>query len=283
MITSEGKNHIRRYLAGYVPVMVQSVAFGIGNRAESLSDTALHLETAQSQINLTTYDFATNKLVYKSPIPDEYEGMIYEVGLYSMASDPNSTEFSSRNLTTFDSATEEWVNAVDDTFAVFVSTNTRVGADSLSATPALSTTYTAALRNLELDLSGYSASDGLSFAYNVGNANTSNIRIRFLTDTSNYYEFSLGAQTAGYKITQVLKGSAVVTGVPSWENITQIHILTTSGAAGASAVSFDAIRIEDKDTINLDYILVARKVLSAPVTKIDGMAQDIEFSLDVTL
>lgn len=283
MLTSEGRNHIRRYLAGYVPALAQSIAMGVGNRAESISDAALQLEVASSEVNLTTYDFSTNKLVYKAPIPEDFSGTIYEVGLYSLTENPNTTESGSRNLSTFDSAAEDWINTADQTDAIFTTTSTRVGADSLLHDPAASASLTTALSGLEIDLSKNSAADSFTFAFNVGSANTSSVRVRFLTDGSNFYDFNLGAQTAGYKMIERTKGSATVTGVPSWENIAEIQVTTTSGAGGSSSVSFDAIRIEDKDTINLDYVLIARKVLAAPVTKIEGMSQDIEFSLDVTL
>jgi hypothetical protein len=281
MITFEGKNHIKRYLAGFVPAIAQSMTFGIGNRAENASDIALHLETTKSTLNLTSYDFANNKLVYKASIPEEYIGKIYEVGLYSLPSDPAAGDYASRALTTFDSATEEWLTG--GVASTYTTTNTRIGTDSLSQTPAASASATTVLSNIALDLSGYSAADSFTFAFNVGNANTASIQFRFLTDTGNYYTTTLGAQTAGYKIVEVTKGSFVATGAPNWGNITQIWVVTTSGAGGASAVDFDAIRIEDKDAASLDYILVARKVLATPVTKIAGMSQDVEFSLDVTL
>jgi hypothetical protein len=155
----------------------------------------------------------------------------------------------------------------------------------MSHTPAASATMTDALRNLAFDLSGYSSSDGMTFAFNVGNANTNSVTFRFLTDAANYYSFAITtqAQTSGYKIVEVQKGSATVTGTPNWANITEIQVLTNSKASGASAVDYDAVRIEDKDSQNLDYILVARKVLASAVTKVDGMAQDIEFSIGVTI
>lgn len=286
IITSEGKNHIRRYLAQYVPSIAQSIAFGIGSATESLADAALQLEVARSTINLISYDFANNKLIYKASIPDDYVGQIYEVGLYTLDLDPAAGEFGSRNLTTFDSATEDWVDPADGvTLPTFNNTATRVGADSMLHNPAASATMTDSLRNLTIDLSGNSSSDGLTFAFNVGNANTNSVAFRFMTDASNYYTHTITtqAQSSGYKIVSVDKGSATVTGAPDWANITEIRVITTSKASGASAVNFDAIRVEDKDVGSLDYILIARKVLASPFTKIDGMAQDIEFSLDVSL
>jgi hypothetical protein len=161
----------------------------------------------------------------------------------------------------------------------------RIGIDAVSQTPALSTTQTDQLANLTLDLSGNSAADSFTFALYVGNTNTNQCVVRLMTDTSNYYSFDLGTgvQTAGYKIITATKGSATVTGTPNWNNITQIRVVTTSKATGASAVAWDAIRIEDKDSINLEYVLVARSVLASPVTKVDGQAQDVEFALDFTV
>lgn len=283
MITTEGKAHFKRYLAGYIPVVAQSIALGIGSRAESSGDIALQMETAKAPINLTSFDFVNNKLVYKAAVPDEYVGKIYEIGVYSLDSDPAAGEFSSRTLTTFDSATEDWVNPSTQAAWTFGTTSTRVGNDSLLLVPAASASATAALQNIALDLTGYSAADTFNFAFNVANANTSAVRIRLMTDSSNYYDFNLGSQTAGYKIIETTKASATVTGTPNWSNITQIQITVTSGAGGASSVEFDSIRVEDKDSLSLDYILIARKVLVTPVTKVAGMAQDIEFTLDVTL
>lgn len=283
MITTEGKNQIKRYLAGYESAIARSMAVGVGARAESLTDAALHLETTRMPVSLNFYDFINEDLVFKATVPADYEGQIYEIGLYSLLDAPSSAEYASRTITTFDSATEQWVSPSDQTIATFGTTSTRVGADSLLFTPAASTTTAYALQNIYFDLSGYSSSDSFTFAFNVGNANTSDIVIRFMTDTSNYYSFSLGAQTAGYKITEVTKGAAVATGTPSWQNISQVQVLVTSAIDGASSVELDAIRVEDKDSVSLDYVLVARKVLAVPETKEAGVPHDIEFRLDVSV
>lgn len=282
MLTNEGKNHIRRFLAGYTPLLAQSVAVGIGNRAEVATDAALQLEVARSQIESTYYDFVNNDLIFKAAVPTEFSGKIYEVGIYSLETDPSSGEFSSRNLVTFDSATEDWAKS-DGSYSDYATANARVGDDALTISPAASGSITNYLKEIELDLSGYSSADAFVFAYNNANSDTSSLRFRFLTDATNYYDFILTEQTAGYKIVEVTKGSAVATGVPSWTNITEIQVTVNSGAGGAAVVDFDAIRIEDKDAAALDYILVARKVLATPVTKLAGVAHDIEFPLDVTL
>ncbi len=232
---------------------------------------------------MTSFDFVNNKLVYKASIPEDYLGKIYEVGVYSLETDPASSEFSSRMLSTFDSATENWVNASTLAFATFGTTSTRIGADSLLMAPAVSTSLTYALKEIELDLSGYSAADTFNLAFNVAGATASIIRFRFLTDASNYYDLSIADRTIGYKIVEMTKGSATVTGTPNWSNITEIQVAVTSPAGTPTSVEFESIRIEDKDAANLDYILIARKVLPTPITSIQGQAQDVEFTLDISL
>lgn len=286
MITTDGKLHIQRYLAGYVPAIAQSMVFGTGDRAEALGDIALHLQTTQSTINLVYPDFVSNKLGFKATVPDSYVGKVYEVGLYTLAEPPVSIDYGSRLLTTFDSASEDWLDTTSGLYAAFGSTSTRIGADSLLHTPALSSTTTSSLSGMQIDLYANSSADSFTFAFNVANANTNQIVFKFMTNSSNYYSFTLASGTvgtAGYKVIELTKGSAVVTGAPSWDNITEIQVSTTSKASGASSVEFEAIRIEDKDSQNIDYILVARKVLSTPVTKVTGQPLDIEFTMDITV
>jgi hypothetical protein len=282
MITNEGKLQIKRYLAEYVTSIAGSMVFGIGTVAEAADDTALQLEIDSSPINLVSYDFVNNQIVYKAEIPETYEGKIYEVGIYSLESDPTNAEYASRLITTFDSATEDWEDSTG-TPATFGSTSTRVGSDSLLFAPTANASTTFNLNEIELDLSGYSGADRFVLAYNVANTNTTQITLRFYTDTGNFYAASLGSQTAGYKIITIPKSTFVVTGTPSWENITKIQLVVTSGSGGASSVEFDAIRINDVDSPITDYVLVSRKVLDAPVTTIAGMAQDMEFRVNLTV
>lgn len=229
MITLDGKVHIKRYLAGFVPSICQSIAFGIGGKSEVNTDTRLQFEIDRSDLTLVSYDFVNNKLIFKANIPDDYLGKIYEVALYSLPENVAAGEFGSRLLTTFDSATEEWVDAGTLLPSTFASTNARVGADSLRQTPGASTTKTDTLQAVNMDLSGYSAADQFSIAFNAGNANTSTVKVRFLTDTSNYYEVNFGTPTASaYNFVSVNKGAASATGTPDWGNITEIRVLTTS-------------------------------------------------------
>lgn len=278
MITNDGKLLIKRYLMGAESAIARSLALGVATNAEASTDTSLGFEVIRGDIYLVSYDFNLDRLVFKATIPSEFAGIVYETALFTLQSNDLANGYPSRALATFDSDTEDWSNAT------FTATAARIGADALVHTPATSTSVTSALTNLALDLSGYSNSDQMRFAYNVGNANATLIRFRFMTDASNYYDFTMASPgTAGYKTTSVNKSTATVTGAPNWGNITEIDVTTTSGAGGAASVTFDGIRIEDVDTQNTSYVCVARELLAAPFTKVAGTSLDIEFSLAVTI
>jgi len=283
LITLNGKTHIKRYLAQIVPSIGRSIAFGVGGAAESVSDTKLGFEVGRSQVRIVSYDFTTDKVIFKAEVDSLFGGTIYEVALFSSNAADNNGQFGSKIITTFDQARDSWVDASTSVAASWVSTNTRIGSESLSQTPSASTTKTDLAAGMFLNLSGYSGSDKFVFAYFVGNSNTSNIKFRFGTDAANYYEFALGAQTAGYKIIEVAKSAATVTGTPSWGEITEMRVSTTSSGVGASAVNFDGVRIEDVDSSSQDAIMVSRELLSTPFVKVEGRVQEIEFSLDVSV
>ena len=276
MITTEGKQHVRRYLANYVPNIAEAIAFGIGSASETSTDKSLQFEVGRVDVSLYDYDFVNDAIIFKGSVPDEFVGKVYEVAIYSQFDDATAGNYGSRIITTFDSATEDWSNPA------YTNVNTRIGIDSLNHTPALSTTTTSVLANQAFDFSGYSGSDEFLFAFNCANTNTASIVFRFKTDASNHYAYTVTNPSSGYSIVAATKGSLTVTGTPNWATITSVEVATTSKAAGASNVELDGIRIEDRDAVNLDYTLVARNVVS-PVTKLDGQSQDIEYALDVTL
>lgn len=281
MLTINGKNHIRRYLAQYVPNIAAAMAFGIGTRTAVGGDFALQFETLRAEINSIVYDFANNKLIYKATIPADFGGTINEVGLYTLFEDPKANGAGTKVLTNINDG-EGWTLSASTTPSTFTTTGALIGTNGLSQAPIASANRLDSLSNISLDLSGYSGADFISVAVNIGNGNTSAAAVRFKTDASNYYSFALPSVTAGYKIVDFLKSAASVTGSPDWSNITTIEFSTTSGA-GTSAVTWDGIALLDTDTANLDYTLVARKVLVSPIVVPSGQSQEVEFSVDVSL
>lgn len=277
MITTDGKLHIKRFMAKQVSDIGKSIAVGLGPKSEQVGDTALQFEIARSEINLISYDFVNNRIVFKASIPQELAGKIYEVGLWSSSSNSAAGEYTSRLLTSFDSNSEVWSTGS------FQIANARIGIDSLRLTPATSATVVTSITDVFMDVSGNSGVDKFSIAYYNSNANVANFKVRFKTDSGNYYTLTVTSPSTGYQISTVNKSAAVATGTPSWGMITQIDVEVVAGAGGSASIDFDGIRIEDIDTINPDYVMVARELLVSPLTKVEGRVMDIEFSLPVSI
>lgn len=285
MITTSGKSHIKRYLAGYVPAIAGSIALGIGSTAESLLDANLQFEFVRSDVRLVTYNFATNKLIFKTTIPDSLAAQIYEVAVFSSTSDNTGVAYGSRLISTFSQVDESWRKLSNDTPVSYAVTGSRIGNDALLHTPVASASETSYLRNLNFDFSQNTAADKFTIAFSVINANTSSVQLKLMTDASNYYSYTFSSAevgSIGYKVLSRTKATATVTGAPNWSQITELQLVTTSTAGGQSDVEFDGIRIDNPNDYGLDNILVARKVIT-PVTKVAGQPQDLEFSLDINI
>jgi hypothetical protein len=277
VITTKGKQHIKRYLAHQVGDIARSISIGAGALAENVAHTALQFETGRADIILVSYDYVNNKIVFKTTLPQEMSGKIYEVAIWSQNQSTSAGEFTSKLLTTFDSAGEVW------SAGSFQTDNARLGIDALRFTPAASATVVGALNDLFIDLSGNSGADQFSIAYYNGNANVANFKVRFKTDNANYYTIQVTSPATGYQISTVAKSAATATGNPSWASISTIEVEVVAGSGGAAAIDFDGLRIEDTDTIDPNYVMVAREVLVTPVTKVAGRVMDIEFNLPVTV
>lgn len=185
-------------------------------------------------------------------------------------------------LLTFDSDSENWLVASTNDPASYVSVNSRIGLDSVRVDPPASTNEGVKLSEVNFDLSSYSGADKFIFAYQC-NSWVDNIKFRFHTDNTNYFQFETGVQTSGYKITEFNKSDATASGSPSWESITEVRVYVFATSGGTAQVDLDAVRVEDIDTINPDYAMVARELLTTPVFKEAGKVLEVEFGLGVTL
>jgi hypothetical protein len=137
-----------------------------------------------------------------------------------------------------------------------------------------------------LDFSQYSANDVFTFTTIWDTNKPTSIEIRFVSDSSNYYAYNvpvtdiLHTTTSTYRVASIAKSLWVATGAPSWSMITSIEVIA-GRTSGASNLYLDGIRIDDTDTINSDYSLVSRSVLTTPITKLTGSEMDIEYYVDV--
>lgn len=283
MITTEGSIHIKRYMAGWVPSIALSMAFGVGSSPEVATSRQLDFEVGRSDIELVGYDFVQDKLVFKATLDEGFDASLYEVALYSLESNISSGEYGSRLLTSFDSASETWMQGASP--ATYTTDNTRIGADSVTVAPNASGTITVTQTDVIQNLSGYSAADEFNFAFYCSNGNANSIRFRFKTDASNYYDVTVPAApiTTGFNQVSIAKGTAAAFGTPTWEFITSVEVAVTAKSTGSVVVNLEGIRIEDKDSVASDYVMVARSVLALPFDKVAGRIQEIEFPLGVTV
>lgn len=283
MITTQGQIHIKRYMAGLVPSIGLSMAFGVGQKAENAADTILQFEVGRSDIELVSYDFIQDKLVFKATLDEGFDATLYEAALFSLETNSGAGQFGSRLLASFDSVTESWWQA--SATATYTSTNTRIGADSVTVSANTNGTVSVNMPNTFLDLSGYSAADEFNFAFYCADANTSSIAFRFYTDASNYYTITVpsSSMATGFNAVRFAKGTATVTGTPNWGTITNLEARVSAKATGATVVNLEGIRIEDMDTPAPDYVMVARSLLALPFDKVAGRIQEVEFPLGVTV
>jgi hypothetical protein len=280
MITENGKVYIKRYLAQEVTSIARSIGFGIGQNSESSADTRLQMEIERADVTLVSYDYVNDRIIYKAIIPDYFAGTIYEVGLFSLPESSTNGVNSSQIISTFDSYSELWTNSGGA--STFDSTNARVGEDALRQVASASSTATDTLADIVLDLGNYSGADAFSIALDAS-TNVSSVKVRFLTDSSNYYEVNFGPQASGYRFATAPKGSATATGTPSWSDITQIKVITTATSGGSATVDLDALKIESILSTEADDIMIDRRNLTVPFVKEEGMSQEIEFFLNVNI
>ena len=278
LITTNGKVAIQRYLAGISGHFGRSIRLGIGATAAAVGDTALEFEVANTPVYLVSPDFTNTALIFKGRLDAGPPLNIYEIGLSSAQQD-NSLGYGSRVIFQFEQ-NEAWSTPTN---VVWTTGSARFGSDWLRFQQPASQSATSTLTDLALDFSGYSDNDIFKLAYNPQTSFTSSIVLKFATDASNYYTYTINTPSIGFKVAQFTKANFVATGSPSWANITSASITVTSTGGGGGQTDFEGLRIDDKDTYVESEILVSRYVPAAPVAKISGQPLDIEYTLDLTL
>lgn len=271
LITTAGRKAIIDYMAGYNQSLAGAILLGIGTTAANVADKALALEVHRVPVDLSSADYANNAVVFKGKVSAEKEFTVYEAGIQTLYGSGGQSE--SQLLLDFNADTDLW------SVGTFSATNSRLG-QALNVTATASTTTTTSLSGIFYDLTPYSDSDQFLFAYRANNAFVSTLVIRFKVDASNYYSYSIAAPSSGvYTITSFNKSAVSTTGTPSWANINSVDILVTATAGGTASIDLDALRIEDRDSVREDNVLVSRSVLGSPVVKTLNIPLDVEYSI----
>jgi hypothetical protein len=296
IITKFGKRFLTNFIAGNVAFDSKDMALGIANNldyAVSASNSRLGFEFYRLPISYGGIDIQSDgsggfnySVIYKTTIPQDVAGIVKEVGIYpGLRSSVNN--YDDKFLTDFEDNTLWTLSSDGVTFPPIVtSNNPRIGKYLVQMSTSGSSSsiqYNTSVNNL--DISGYSVNDTLSFAFYEADANLANIKIRFYSSATDYYEAQVtGDGSAGNRIKPVALGTMLNNPInnPDAKAISKIGIVVTSDSGGSTSVYFDGIRINDEDTFDPSYGLISRSSLTTPLNKLAGRQVDIEYRLDLS-
>jgi hypothetical protein len=269
MITTAGKTIIKQFFGGETGRIGGAIALGVGATAATLADSRLSFEATRAQVTAVSSDLANNRIVFKATIKPGLIGTIYEAGLYQAVSGIDRSKalsLLSRNA---------WTNGT------MVTTNARIGVNTVKVDAAASQTTTASVTNLSQNLAGFSGADTVAVAF-FASANVSAVKLRLGNDASNYYQWNFATPAAGYNIVRGTFTSATIVGAPNIASINYAAFVPTATAGGAASVYLDGVNVEDNTSV-FDNFLVVRNVLTVPKVIDTSIPTDIELSLGITV
>lgn len=288
IITSEGMNIIRSYLAGFIPVWSGAIAIGsMNSTSPSTSDSALDFEVARIPVSLISID--GNEIIIKGSLAADFQADIYELGIYPSLSNSTSAGYDDKLLL---NGNESWFNTSDSTALASsnFSENGRVGYRNLIFNSSAKNVYAEAASNIR----GYSALDSVSMLYETNSTgNNQTLRLTFYdnqlpTAGTKYYDFTLNGSSNGYKKIETLLGNFTETGNFNGEVVRMG--LSCSAVTGSATFHFDALKINDEDETNPNFALVSRSLIGVQngtsstdyVAKPGGIEIDIEYRMEVS-
>jgi hypothetical protein len=283
MITKFGKRFLANFVAGNSSFSSKEMAIGIATGTEyALSDTnsRLGFEFYRVPIRVGGIDIDSSvspvkyTVIYSATLPTNIAGKINEIGIYSGQSYSRNL-YESKFISNFE-LPYQWSPepSLDQT-------NYRVGDSSLifTSNAAAPREYTYILDSM--DISGYNPSDTLSFSYKANDANLSSLKVRLYSSNTDYLEFTFTGHSVGYNIKNLNMSTGVSTGTFNPQSVVKLGIIVTPTTAQTS-VSMDGLRINDEDTFDPEYGLIARSILDSTLIKVIGREAAIEFKLDLS-
>jgi len=283
MITKFGKRFLSNFVAGNSSFSSKEMALGIATQTEyPVSDTnsRLGFEFYRVPIRQGGIDIDSSvspvkyTVIYSATIPTNIAGKINEIGIYSGQSYSRNL-YESKFISNFE-LPYEW--SPEPTLD---QSDYRVGDSSLIFTSngTEAREYTYSLNSM--DISGYNPSDTLSFSYKANDANLSSLKVRMYSSNTDYIEFTFTGHSVGNNIRSVNMSTGVSSGTFNPQSVVKLGILVTPTSAQTS-VSMDGLRINDEDTFDPEYGLIARSVLDSTMIKVIGREAAIEFKLDLS-
>jgi hypothetical protein len=283
MITKFGKRFLTNFVAGNSSFSSKEMAIGIATGTEyALSDTnsRLGFEFYRVPIRVGGIDIDSSvspvkyTVIYSATLPTNIAGKINEIGIYSGQSYSRNL-YESKFISNFE-LPYQWSPEPE-----LDQTNSRVGDSSLTFTSnaAAPREYTYILDSM--DISGYNPLDTLSFSYKANDANLSSLKVRLYSSNTDYLEFTFTGHSVGNNIKNLNMSTGVSTGTFNPQSVVKLGIIVTPTTAQTS-VSMDGLRINDEDTFDPEYGLIARSILDSTLIKVIGREAAIEFKLDLS-
>lgn len=265
VITNQGYNIIRNYLAGNTRNWAGALALGSMNQnAPSASDTGLEYELARYPISISGVRGSNISLI--AEVDESFSGQVFELGIYPQLRNESSGGFDDRVIATFN---ENWtdLSGVSLSSSNFSGTEDNPLARSGYRSIIFNQSALTATAETSVGIDGYSNLDSLSILYKtsvVGNSQT--IRLKFYDDQlptpgTKYFDFAFDGSSLGYK--KVSSQLAYFTEEDNFNDVVS-RIELTSFSGTQATINIDSIKFDDTDSINPDFALVSRALIGQP-------------------
>ena len=283
MITKFGKRFLTNFIAGNSSLSSKEMAIGIATSTEyPLSDTNSRLgfefyriPIRQGGIDIDATSSPTKyTVIFSATLPTNIAGKINEIGIYSGQSSTRNI-YDSKFLSNFE-LPYQWTPEPE-----LDQVNSRVLDSSLTFTSNSTSPQEYTYPILDLDISGYNPLDTMCLSYKANDANLSSVKARLYSSDSAYMEFIFTGHSVGNNIKSLYMSEGVTTGTFNSQSINKIGIIITP-TTSATSVSMDGLRINDEDTFDPEYGLIARSILDSTMVKVIGREAAIEFKLDLS-
>jgi hypothetical protein len=283
MITKFGKRFLTNFIAGNSSLSSKEMAIGIATSTEyPLADTNSRLgfefyriPIRQGGIDIDATSSPTKyTVIFSATLPTNIAGKINEIGIYSGQSSTRNI-YDSKFLSNFE-LPYQWTPEPE-----LDQVNSRVLDSSLTFTSNSTSPREYTYPILDLDISGYNPLDTMCLSYKANDANLSSVKARLYSSDSDYMEFTFTGHSVGNNIKSLYMSQGVTTGTFNSQGINKLGIIITP-TTSATSVSMDGLRINDEDTFDPDYGLIARSILDSTMVKVIGREAAIEFKLDLS-
>jgi len=283
MITKFGKRFLTNFIAGNSSLSSKEMAIGIATSTEyPLSDTNSRLgfefyriPIRQGGIDIDATSSPTKyTVIFSATLPTNIAGKINEIGIYSGQSSTRNI-YDSKFLSNFE-LPYQWTPEPE-----LDQVNSRVLDSSLTFTSNSTSPQEYTYPILDLDISGYNPLDTMCLSYKANDANLSSVKARLYSSDAAYMEFTFTGHSVGNNIKSLYMSEGVTTGTFNSQSINKLGIIITP-TTSATSVSMDGLRINDEDTFDPEYGLIARSILDSTMVKVIGREAAIEFKLDLS-